>query len=65
MDLLTQRQLARLPEVEHDHLIVGERAGCPVLRRADGQLLLVQPNGRLVTTRLIARVQSYLDVPAS
>ena len=36
--------------------------GAPIVRRGDGQLFRVQPNGRLAATIRVERVQSYLDV---
>ncbi len=62
MDLLTARQLARLRELGDDHNVVGERDGSPILERADGQLLLLQPDGRLAVAGPISGVESYLRV---
>ena len=61
MNLLTQRQIERLSRLPEDHRVVAFRAGSPVVRRADGQVLLVQPNGRLAAATLVQRVQSYLS----
>lgn len=61
MDLLTQRQLARLSRLPKDHRVVAFRNGCPIVRRPDGQVSLVQPNGQLAATTLVQRVQSYLS----
>jgi hypothetical protein len=62
MDLLTRRQLERLAKLPKDHAVVGVRKGSPIVERPDGQLLHVQPNGRLAATTLVQKAQSYLDM---
>jgi hypothetical protein len=42
--------------------VVNIRYGAPVVRRGDGQLFHVQPNGRLAATIRVERVQAYLYV---
>jgi hypothetical protein len=42
--------------------MVNTRDSAPIVRRPDGQLFRVQPNGRLAATIRVERVQSYLDV---
>jgi hypothetical protein len=51
-----------MQQLPRDHKVVGARRGMPLVRRPDGQLLRVQPNGRLAATDLIKSVQSYLEV---
>lgn len=61
--LLTRRQITRLTALQREgHKVVGDRSGSPIVQAEDGQLLLVQPNGRVAATTLIDRVQSYLHV---
>lgn len=60
MDLLTKRQLACLAKLPEGYRVVGDTDGSPVVRRPDGQLLRVQPNGNLAATTLVKRVRSYL-----
>jgi hypothetical protein len=60
--LLTQRQMRRIEKLPKDCRVVNARDGVVFLRRADGQLLRVQPDGRLAATVSIARVQDYLHV---
>jgi len=60
MDLLTQRQHARLAKLPEDHGVVGARDDSPVVRRLDGQLARVRPNRHMPITSLVERVQSYL-----
>ena len=62
MDLLTQHQHARLAKLPEDHGVVGAREDSPVVRRPDGQLPRVQPNGHVSITSLVERVQSYLRI---
>jgi hypothetical protein len=61
MDLLTKRQLACLAKLPENYTVVGATDGSPVVRRPDGQLLRIQPNGNLAATTLVKRVQSYLS----
>ena len=53
------RCMEKLPE---GHKMVNTRHGAPIVRRSDGQLFRVQPNGRLAATIRVESVQSYLDV---
>jgi hypothetical protein len=63
--LLTARQLERLRELAPDHKLLTTRDGSPVLERADGRLLLVQPNGSVAPAPPVERVRSYPRVGAS
>jgi hypothetical protein len=58
---LTQRQIQRLGKLPPNYRIIAAQRRFPVVRRPDGQRLLVQPNGRLVASPL-EPVQSYLRV---
>jgi hypothetical protein len=58
---LTQRQIQRLRKLPPNYRIIAAQRRSPVVRRPDGQRLLVQPNGRLVASPL-EPVQSYLRV---
>jgi hypothetical protein len=60
VDLLTKRQLACLAKLPEEYRVVAATDGCPVVRRPDGQLFRIQPNGNLAATTLVQRVQSYL-----
>jgi len=59
---LTQRQIERLRKLPPDYRVVSAQKRFPMVRRPDGQRLLVQPNGRLAVSPLVERVQSYLQV---
>jgi hypothetical protein len=59
---MTKRQLARLAKLGEDDRVVGVRRGIPIVRRADGQVFRVQPNGHLVQTPPVQGAQSYLDL---
>ncbi len=60
---LTQPLRQRLRELPPDYTIVASsQRRFPVVRRPDGQRLLVRPNGRLAAFPLVERVQSYLRV---
>jgi hypothetical protein len=59
---LTQRQIRRLEKLPNGHRVVNTRHGAPTVRRSDGQLFRVQPNGRLTASIRVERVTSYLDV---
>jgi hypothetical protein len=60
--LLTHRQIRRIEELPLDHKVLSTNHGAPIVRRPDGALLRVQPDGRLAATMSVERVQSYLDV---
>jgi hypothetical protein len=47
--LLTQRQLRRL-EMLPDYKVVGARDGTPIVESPTGQILRLQPTGRLAAT---------------
>ena len=59
---LTQRQIRRLEKLPNGHKVVNTRHGAPTVRRSDGQLFRVQPNGRLAAIIRVQGVTSYLDV---
>jgi hypothetical protein len=59
---LTQRQIRRMKRLPVAHKAVNARRGPPTVRRSDGQLFRVQPNGRLVATIRVDSVTPYLDV---
>ncbi len=61
---LTQRQIQRLRELPPDYKIIAARKGCQVVRRPDGQRLLLHASGGLTTFAPPQRVQSYLHVEA-
>jgi hypothetical protein len=60
--VLSQRQLRRMEKLPEDYRVVNTRDGVVILRRADGQLLRLQHDGRLTPTISIERVQDYLQV---
>ena len=69
---LTQRQIRCMEKLPEGHRMVNARHGAPTMRRSDGQLFRVQPNGRLSIQRIcrcaswwvlgMPAAQSYLDV---
>jgi hypothetical protein len=59
---LTQRQIRCMEKLPEGHKVVNTRHGAPIVRRGDGQLFRVQPDGRLAATIRVERVQSYLHV---
>jgi hypothetical protein len=59
---LNQRQRRRIEQLPDDYRVVNARDGVVILRRADGQLLRMQPDGRLISTISVERVQDYLHV---
>jgi hypothetical protein len=60
--VLSQRQIRRIEKLPPDYKVVNERNGVVMLRRADGRLLRVQPDGRLAPHLRVERVQDYLHV---
>jgi hypothetical protein len=63
--LLTPQQIRCMEKLPEGHKLVSTRSGAPIVRRPDGRLLRVQPNGRFVTTISVERVQSYLRLNES
>ncbi len=59
---LTKRQIQRLRKLPPDYRIVSAQKRFPMVRRPDGQRLMVRPSGRLAVSPLVDRVQSYLRV---
>ena len=60
--VLSQRQMRRMENLPEDYKVVRTRDGVVILRRADGQLLRMQPDGRLAPNLSVERVQDYLHV---
>jgi hypothetical protein len=60
--LLSQQQIRRMQKLPADYKVVNARDGVVVLRRADGQLLRMQPDGHLAHNLRVERVQDYLHV---
>jgi hypothetical protein len=54
--------MRRMKDLPEDYKLVNTRDGVLILRRADGQLLRMEPNGRLAPNLNIERVQDYLHV---
>jgi hypothetical protein len=63
--LLTQQQIRCMEQLPEGHKLVSTRSGAPIVRRPDGRLMRVQPNGRFATTISVERVQSYLKLNES
>jgi hypothetical protein len=59
---LTQRQIRRMENLPAGHVVISTRRGVAIVRRPDGRLIRIQPDGRLATTLRVERVQSYLHV---
>ena len=52
---LTDQQSARIAELPADYRVVGLDRSTPLVRKPAGQLLRIQPNGRLVAATIAAR----------
>ncbi len=59
---LTPRQVRRLAQLPRGHRLVGSRAGSPLVRKPNGRLMQLTPDGRFAAAAMVKRVQSYLDV---
>jgi hypothetical protein len=53
--LLTKRQIRFMEKLPEGHKVVSIRDGAPIVRRPDGRLSRVQPNGRLAATTRVER----------
>jgi hypothetical protein len=60
--VLSQRQKRRIELLPDDYEVVQSRDGVVILRRADGQLVRLQRDGRLAPNLRVERVQDYLHV---
>jgi hypothetical protein len=60
--LLTERQIRNARRLPSGHRVVSVRDGAPIVRRPDGGLARMRPNGQLEPTIRIERVQSYLNL---
>ena len=60
MDLSTARRPAWLARRRDDRAFVSAGEGSPIARRSDGRGRRPAPNGHLLVTRLLPRVQSHL-----
>jgi hypothetical protein len=59
---LTKRQVRKMERLPEGHIVLSTRKGVAVVRRPDGRLMRLQPDGRLAGMIRIERVQSYLHV---
>jgi hypothetical protein len=59
---LTHRQIRCMEKLPEGHKVVETRHGASIVRRPDGQLFRVQPNGRVTASIRVESVKSYLDV---
>jgi hypothetical protein len=60
---MTERQISRMERLPTGCVVVSTRAGIAIVRRPDGQVLRIKPDGHLLASTLrIERVQSYLHV---
>jgi len=60
---MTQRQISRMERLPPGCVVVCNREGVAIVRRPDGQVLRIKPDGHLLVSALcIERVQSYLHV---
>jgi hypothetical protein len=59
---LTQRQIRRMERLPEGHVVLSTRRGVAIVRRPDGRLMRIQPDGRLAGMLRVERVQSYLHV---
>jgi hypothetical protein len=60
--VLTHRQARKMERLPEGHVVLSTRKGVAVVRRPDGRLMRLQPDGRLAGMIRIERVQSYLHV---
>jgi hypothetical protein len=60
---ITERQISRMERLPPGTVVVSTRAGIAIVRRPDGQVLRIKPDGHLLANGLrVERVQSYLHV---
>jgi hypothetical protein len=60
---MTERQMSRMDRLPPGCVVMSTRAGIAIVRRPDGQVVRIKPDGHLLAAGLnIKRVQSYLHV---
>ncbi len=59
---LTPRQIRSMKRLTEGHVVLSTRRGVAIVRRPDGRLMRLQPDGRLAGMIRVERVQSYLHV---
>jgi hypothetical protein len=52
---LSQQQSARMAELPEDYRVVGAEHRTPLVRKPTGQIIRIQPNGRLIAATVAAR----------
>jgi hypothetical protein len=52
---LSQQQSARMAELPEDYRVVGVEHRTPLVRKPTGQIIRIQPNGRLIAATVAAR----------
>ena len=52
---LSQRQSARMAELPEDYRVVGVERRTPLVRKASGQIIRIQQNGRMTAATAAAR----------
>ena len=63
---LTSAQSTRIEALSDDCSIVGVKDGCPLVRQAGGEVVLIESDGRLASGEHVVRsVTPYLQVRAS
>ena len=62
---LTNQQSARIAELSAEYRVVGVDESAPLVRKPAGQLLRIQPNGRLVAATIAARRRLAQDAHES
>ena len=52
---LTDQQRLRIAELPEDFRVVGVDSAAPLVRKPNGQIVRVQPNGRLIAATVAAK----------
>ena len=52
---LSQQQSARMVELPEDYRVVGVEYRTPLVRKPTGQIIRIQPNGRMTAATVAAR----------
>jgi hypothetical protein len=62
LERLSAPQKRRIETLPDDHRLVRVRGRAPIVRRPDGELLRIDPSGRVLPECPVAPVRSYLHV---
>jgi hypothetical protein len=62
---LSEQQSARMADLPEDYRVVGVERRAPLVRKPTGQIIRIQPNGRLTAATIAVRRRRFTPSPVS